>query len=136
MLMELEKDERLLAWVYHRSLTTAETDTRRLRWKNAKALRLAIEYSEREAKELEEENVRLTKMKREQDRVVPRMKGLIILSDSDSDDSCTLSSDPPPTTDGYSCASDPKGQMADEEVVICPPSLSPLRNVYIVFLVI
>ncbi|KAE8821709.1 Phosphorylated carbohydrates phosphatase [Hordeum vulgare] len=122
--MEPEEDEHLLAWVYHRSLTTAETDTRRLRWKNAKALRLTIEYSEREAKKLEEENAWLTKMKWEHDRDVRRMEGLIILSNSDSDYSGTSSSDPPPTTDGYSYAGDPKGQIADKEVVICP-SLSP-----------
>ena len=51
--MEAEPDEdaRLLERVYRRSLTTAETDARRLRRKNAKALRLAIEQLECEAKE-------------------------------------------------------------------------------------
>ena len=78
----------------------AETDARRLRRKNAKALQVAIEHSEREAKEAAEEKARVTKLKRELDREVRRMKGLIVLSDSDSDsdngdcDSCT----PPPQT--------------------------------------
>ncbi|KAE8778824.1 Phosphorylated carbohydrates phosphatase [Hordeum vulgare] len=112
MLAEPEEDKRLLAWVCRRSLTTVEIDTQRLQRKNAKALQLAIEQSEREAKELAGEKARLVKMKREQDRVVLRMKGLIILSGSDSNDSDsgTLSSDPPPATNGYSCADDPKGK--------------------------
>ncbi|KAE8782064.1 Phosphorylated carbohydrates phosphatase [Hordeum vulgare] len=48
--MEAEPDEdvRLVKWVYRRSLTTVEMDARRLRRKNAKALRIAIEQSERE----------------------------------------------------------------------------------------
>ena len=91
-----------------RSLTTAETDARRLGRKNAKALRLAIEQSEREAKEAAAEKVRVARLKREQDRAVRRMKGLIVLEDS-----CTFSSDdqdPPPAADAYSCAGDRKGK--------------------------
>ena len=65
------------------------------------------------------------------------MKGLIVLTDSDSDggDSCTSSSDdqnPPPAANAYSCADDRKRQRPGEEVVI-PASL--LLNVYIVLVV-
>ncbi|KAE8785196.1 Phosphorylated carbohydrates phosphatase [Hordeum vulgare] len=109
---EPDKDERLLAWVYLGSLTTAETSVRHLRQKNAKAFQLAIEQSEREAKELAEEKARLAKMKREQDRVVRRMNGLIVFLDSDSDDGNNDTSpfDPPPATNGYNCADDPQGK--------------------------
>ena len=79
-------DGRLLAWVYRHTLMTTETDARRLQRKNTKALRLAIEQSEREAKEAATEKARVARLKREQDRAVRRMKGLIVLSDSDSDD--------------------------------------------------
>ncbi|KAE8784468.1 Phosphorylated carbohydrates phosphatase [Hordeum vulgare] len=59
--MEAESDEdvRLLEWVYLRSLTTTETNVWRLRRKNAKALCIAIEHSEREAAEA----ARLAKLK-------------------------------------------------------------------------
>ena len=86
MQVESNEDERLLAWVYRRSLMTAETDTRRLRRKNAKALWLVIEQSEWEAKEAVAEAARLAKLKRQQEKAIRRMKGLIILSDCDSDD--------------------------------------------------
>ncbi|KAE8787780.1 Phosphorylated carbohydrates phosphatase [Hordeum vulgare] len=72
---EPHEDERLLAWVYRWSLTRAGTNARHLRQKNAKALRLAIEQPEREAKEAAEENVRLVRLKREQDTTVERMRG-------------------------------------------------------------
>ncbi|KAE8795750.1 Phosphorylated carbohydrates phosphatase [Hordeum vulgare] len=115
MLVEPGEDERLLTWVYRLSLTTAETNGRRLPGKNAKALRLAIEQSEREAKEITEEKAGLAKMKQEQDRTVRRMNGLIVLSDFDSDDgdSDTSSSDdqdPPPSANGYTGANDPRGK--------------------------
>ena len=42
---------------------TAETDARRLRRKNAKALRLAIEQSEREATEAVAEKARVARLK-------------------------------------------------------------------------
>ena len=48
---DADENTRLLAWVYRPSLTTTETGAHRLRRKNAKVLRLAIEQSEREAKE-------------------------------------------------------------------------------------
>ena len=49
---------------------TTETDARWLRGKNAKALRLAIEQSEREAKKKSLEAARLAKLKRQQDQAV------------------------------------------------------------------
>ncbi|KAE8771117.1 Phosphorylated carbohydrates phosphatase [Hordeum vulgare] len=115
MSIEPDEDECLLAWVYRRSLTTAETNTPRLRRKKAKALRLSIEQSEHEAKEAAKEKVRLAKMKWEEDRAVHRMNGLIVLSDSDSgDDNNGTSScddqDPSPAADGYSYAGDPRGK--------------------------
>ncbi|KAE8796785.1 Phosphorylated carbohydrates phosphatase [Hordeum vulgare] len=115
MLTKPDEDERLLAWVYRRSLMTAETDAQHLRRKNAKELRLAIKQSEREAKEATEEKARLARLKREQDRVVRRMKGLIILSDddsdgSDNDNSSSDDQDPPPAADNDNCAGDPKGK--------------------------
>ncbi|KAE8799842.1 Phosphorylated carbohydrates phosphatase [Hordeum vulgare] len=62
---EPDKDTRLLEWVYLRALTTAETDAWRLGWKNTKALRIAIEQSEREAAEAAAEAAWLAKLKRE-----------------------------------------------------------------------
>ena len=94
-------------------MVSAKSDARRLRRKNAKALRLAIEQSEREAKEAAAEKARVARLKREQDRAVRRMKGLIVLSDSDDDDSYTSfddDQDPPPAADVYSYAGDPKGK--------------------------
>ena len=61
------------------------TDARWLWRKNAKALRLAIEQTEREAEEAASQAARLAKLKRQQDRAVQRLKGLIVLSDSSSD---------------------------------------------------
>ncbi|KAE8784252.1 Phosphorylated carbohydrates phosphatase [Hordeum vulgare] len=134
MSREPDEDERLLAWMYRRSLTTTETDARRLRRKNAGALRLAIEQSEREANELAKEKARLVKMKREKDMVVHRMNSLIVLSDSDSDDgdNGTSSSDDqdPAAADGYSCADDPKGKGSARKWSFDP---AHLRIVYIVF---
>lgn len=54
-------------------LTTAEMDVRRLRRKNAKALWLAIEQPEREAAKA----TRVAKLKRQQDRAIRWMKGLM-----------------------------------------------------------
>ena len=49
--MKPEEDKRLLPWIYRWPLTPAETDACRLRRKNLKALRLAIELNELEARE-------------------------------------------------------------------------------------
>jgi hypothetical protein len=54
-----DEEECLLRWMYHRSLTTAETDAGWLRRINAKQLRLGIEQSEREATEAAREATRV-----------------------------------------------------------------------------
>ena len=58
----------------------------------------------------------LGKLKRPKDGEVQRLKGLVILSDSDDDNSdCSFSDDsddPPPAADAYSCADDRKGKGA------------------------
>ncbi|KAE8792903.1 Phosphorylated carbohydrates phosphatase [Hordeum vulgare] len=92
-----------------------EADTCRLRWKNAKALLLTIEQSEREMKDAAEEFYRYAESKRQQDRAAHRLKEVIVLSDFDSDDGDDHSStsddddqDPLPARDAYSRPSDPK----------------------------
>lgn len=92
-----DEEERLLQWVYRRSLTTAETDARRIRRINAKQLQLGIEQSEREA-------ARVAKLKRKQDRIVRRLQGYIVISSSDGSDSDGSDVDPPPAADAYSSA--------------------------------
>ncbi|KAE8804498.1 Phosphorylated carbohydrates phosphatase [Hordeum vulgare] len=87
-----DEDELLLALIYPRSLTSAQTNARRLRRKNAKALRLAIKQSEREPKEKATEAPRLEKLKRQQGLAVRWLKWLIVLS-SFSDDHIALSDD-------------------------------------------
>ena len=81
---EPNKDEWLLAWVYCRSLTTAETDAWRVHRKNAKALRHSIEQSEREALGKVMEAAWLAKLRRQQDQAVQRLKGLVIVDSSSS----------------------------------------------------
>lgn len=49
--MAPDEEEELLAAVYRRSLSMVETDARRLRQKNAKALRICLEQTAREAAE-------------------------------------------------------------------------------------
>lgn len=108
-----DKDERLLQWVYRRSLTTTEPDTWRLRRINAKALRLNIEQSEQEAEEAAVEAVRVAKLKQKQDHIVPRLKGYIVISSSssfDDDDNDGSDDDPPPTADAYISVGDRKGK--------------------------
>ncbi|KAE8780436.1 Bifunctional dihydroflavonol 4-reductase/flavanone 4-reductase [Hordeum vulgare] len=82
-------------------------DTRRLRRKNAKELRLSIEQSECGAKEEATETARLAKLRRQQDWDVPRLNGLVILSCSsngdDHDASSDNSHDPPLAAGAYSC---------------------------------
>ena len=55
---------------------TAETDARRLRRKNAKALRLAIEQSKREEKEAAAEKARVVRVEREQEQGSPLDEGV------------------------------------------------------------
>ena len=87
-------------------------DARRLRRKNAKALRLAIEESEREALKKAKEAARLAKFRHQQDPAIQRLKGLISIdSSSDGDGSSSdESDDPPPADDRYSYAGDQKGK--------------------------
>ena len=100
-----DDEERLLQWVYRRSLTTAKTDARRLWRINAKQLRAGIEQSELEA-------ARMAKLKRKQDRIVRRLQGYIIISSSsfDASDSDGSDVDPPLAADAYSSADDRKGE--------------------------
>ena len=63
------------------------------------------------------EAARLAKLRRQQDRAVQRLKGLVIVdssSDDDDDDGGGSSSeesyDPPPADVGYRYAGDPKGK--------------------------
>ncbi|KAE8800598.1 Phosphorylated carbohydrates phosphatase [Hordeum vulgare] len=110
---EPDEDVRLLEWVYRRSLTTIETNARRLRRKNTKALRIAIEQSKREAVEVAMEAAQLTKIKSERDREVRWLKGLINLADDyDGDDNSSSddSVDSPPAADYYSYAGHMKGK--------------------------
>ncbi|KAE8771615.1 Phosphorylated carbohydrates phosphatase [Hordeum vulgare] len=81
--------------------------------KNAKALRLAIDQSECEAKEATTEAAWFAKLKQEQDKTARRIKEIIALSDSNDDDNnddgCTSDNDdqdPASATDAYSCAGD------------------------------
>ncbi|KAE8788309.1 Phosphorylated carbohydrates phosphatase [Hordeum vulgare] len=108
-----DEDARLLKWVYRRSLTTVETDAQRLRRKNAKTHRIAIEESEREAAKAAAEAVRLAKLKREQDREIRWLERLVFLSDDDDDNlgsSSYDSAESPPPADSCSCAGDRKGK--------------------------
>jgi hypothetical protein len=85
----------------------AETKARRLRTLNAKQLRLGIEQSERDAAKA----ARVAKLKRQQDRVVRRLQGFIVIFDSSSSNRSDGSDvDPPPTADSYSSAGDRKGK--------------------------
>ena len=57
------------------------------------------------------ETARLAKLRRQQDRVVQCVKGLVIIDSSSSDDdgsSSDESDDPPPADNGYSYAGDQK----------------------------
>ena len=104
-----DDDERLLQWVYYRSLTTVEMEVPRLRRIDAKALQLGILQSEREA----EEAARVAKLKQKQDHIVRCLKGYIIINSSssdDSDDNDGSDDDIPPAAGPYSSAGDRKGQ--------------------------
>ncbi|KAE8770812.1 hypothetical protein D1007_57373 [Hordeum vulgare] len=92
---EPEEDVRFLEWVY--------------RWMNVKEHRVTIEQSEREATEA----AHLAKLKRQQDRDVHRLKGLVILSDKDDVNHGSSSYDSdnfPPAIDSYGCTCDRKGK--------------------------
>ena len=90
-----------LVSVLRHSLTTAETDTQRLCRKNAKALRLAIELSKREA--TKEAAAKAARHAKEQDRLLRRLSSMSYSSDSDMMDGSTSNSDgdTPPHADAY-----------------------------------
>ena len=77
MLAVPNEDKRLLTWVNRRSLTTAEMGARRLRRKNAKALRLGLEQS---TSEITERAAIAMKLKRHQYCVIRRSMGYIVSS--------------------------------------------------------
>ncbi|KAE8780435.1 hypothetical protein D1007_46455 [Hordeum vulgare] len=77
------------------------------------------EQSKHDAKEVAQEASRVIKLKLQQDMAVRKMKGLVVLSNSDSDSDCNddQSSTPfgddldlPPLADAYSYAGDRKGK--------------------------
>ncbi|KAE8815262.1 Phosphorylated carbohydrates phosphatase [Hordeum vulgare] len=94
-----DEEERLLRWVYLRSLTTAEMDTQRFRGINAEQLQLGTHQSEREAAEAMAEVARVAKLKRKQDRLAQRLQGDIVISDSSSSDGADSDIGPPPVAD-------------------------------------
>ena len=67
--MPVDPEVALLASVIRRSLTTAETDARRLRRKNANTLRLAIELSKREATKEAVAKAKAARHAKEQDQI-------------------------------------------------------------------
>ena len=85
-----------------RSLTTAETSARPLQRKNAKALCLGLEASERLARENETAAAKAVHHVKEQQRLLRRLSGYI----SSASESGTTSSDgdhnDPPAVDAYS----------------------------------
>ena len=89
----MDPEAMLLVSVLRRSLMTAETDARRLRRKNAKALRLAIELSKREANKEAVVKAKATCHAKEHDRLLHRLSGIRCGSDSDPTHGCTSSSD-------------------------------------------
>ena len=103
-----DKNDCLFEWACRRSLTEAETKARRLRRINAKQLRLGIEQSKWEAAVTVAKATRVAKLKRKQDRIVRRLQGYIVISDSSSSDGSDV--DPPPAADSYSCTGDRNGK--------------------------
>ncbi|KAE8818803.1 hypothetical protein D1007_03405 [Hordeum vulgare] len=64
----------------------AETDVRRLRRKNADALRLAIQLSEREAAKEIVAKAKVARNVKEHDRLLRRLSGMRCILDEDDDD--------------------------------------------------
>lgn len=79
----MDLEDQLLATVLCRSLTSTEMDARRLRYKKAKALRLTIEHSKREAKADAVAKAKAAWLAKAQECAVRRMAD-IISSDEDS----------------------------------------------------
>lgn len=129
----IDPDDQLLAAVLRRSLTTVKTDAWRLRSKNAKVLRPAIEQSEREVAEKVVAKAKAARQAKEQARTVCWMAGIISFDDdSNVCDGSDVSDDAHPTaaayTLGYSHTGDRKGKGPARKW-LCPTR--PLRFVYV-----
>ena len=112
----------LHASVLCHSLTMTETNVRHLRRKNVKALRLAIELSEREANTDVVAKAEAVYHAKKQDRPLHRLLGLSCSSDSDLTDDSTSSSndDTPPHADacmeeGHSRVDNRKGEGSERK---------------------
>lgn len=96
-----DPEEQLLCEVMRRSLTSAETDARHLRCKNAKALWLGVEASEHLAREKKSAKAKAAHHTKEQARTISRLSGYISsaldigITSTDNDD------DNPSAVDAY-----------------------------------
>lgn len=104
----------LLHDVIRRSFTSVETDARRRRRKNAKALRIGIEKSERLAKQKAAAAAKAARLTKEQARAARRLAGIRFSFSSDSG-TTTNDDDSPLAADAYAedynrCFGDPKGK--------------------------
>ncbi|KAE8775554.1 hypothetical protein D1007_51945 [Hordeum vulgare] len=117
----VDPEEALLVGVLCRSLTRTEMDARRLRHKNAEAVQLAIQLSEREATKEAATNAKATHHAKEQDHLLRRLSGMRCSSnEADNDVSITSGSDDDDddasphadayTEDGHSGVDDQKGK--------------------------
>ena len=112
----------------------AETDARRLRRKNADALQLAIQLSEREAAKEAAAKAKAARHAKEQDRLLRRLSGMRCSSDVDDSTSGSDDDDAPPhadayTEDGHSCADDRKGKgRPGNGDFLCPPPFCSYFN--------
>jgi hypothetical protein len=95
----VDPEDTLIASVVRRSLTTAESDAKRLWWKNVKAVRLAIELSEREASTKAEARRHFE----EQERLLRRLAGvqMDLLDDDGGKSSFDDNNDDPPAVEDY-----------------------------------
>lgn len=104
----------LLRDVIRRSFTSVETDARRRRRKNAKALRIGIEKSERLAKQKAAAAAKAARLTKEQARAARRLAGIRFSFSSDSgtttnDDDSPLAADADADAEDYNrCFGDPK----------------------------
>ncbi|KAE8779032.1 hypothetical protein D1007_47986 [Hordeum vulgare] len=124
----VDPEDALLAGVLRRLLRTTETDARRLRRKNAKALRLAIQLSEREAAKEAAAKTKADRHAKEQDRPLHRLSGIRCSSDKDDNDVSTTSGSgdddgASPHADAYRGGAQRRGRPEEkgcgEEMMIC-----------------
>ncbi|KAE8804207.1 Polygalacturonase ADPG1 [Hordeum vulgare] len=97
----VEHEDVLLVSVLRRSFTPAKTDTHRLRCRNAKALRLAIELSEREANKEAGAKMKAARHAKEQDRLLRTLSGMRCSSDLTDGSTSSSDDDGPPHVDVY-----------------------------------